>query len=193
MFDESLKIHILDLSKSESITGTISEIFDRYVHLSKENYIDFSRVDVMIEDWTGWTKLERVTRDIVMCDDFCIVTPSDTYYPTVNDVVICLNKTIVPVYDPNKSTKGFHGEVKYKYKTVPCGNLVNTSEYFRMRKLPRTDAPFYQHIKCDIAKMPADGASEVYQVYTKSGFFNGNNFHLCSSDTRIEDEKELWK
>lgn len=193
MFEESLKIHILDITKGLSLIGTVSEIFDHYIHIAKGDIIDFSKLNVMIEEWTGWTKLNQITRKVSSDNSWAIITPSDAYYPSVNDVVICLDDTVIPVYDPTKSKKGFHGEIKYKYNTVSCRDMVSSSGYFRMRRLPRTNAPFYQHIKCSVTSMMDDEESVTYSIFTKSGFFNGNNFHLCSSDTRIEDEKELWK
>lgn len=193
MFDESLKIHILDLTKSETMTGSVEEIFNHYIQWEKNNSIDFERLDVVIEDWTGWTKLERITRSKTRDESWGVISPNDSYYPGINDVVLCLPNTVIPVYEPDKSMKGFHGEIKYKYKTVPCCDMVNRSGYFRMRRLPRTESPFFYHIKCNVTSLADEDEITVYSIFTKSGFFNGNNFHLCSSDTRIEDEKELWK
>lgn len=177
-------IHILDIDHEVSLHDSINKVFQYFSYLRKEDngfsYIDLSKVNVKIKDWTGWTQLLRIEafNNIDSWDQLSSPNP------------LILIDEIIPIYSPDVSKQGFHGEVKYKYILYDYQYLKGMKE-FTVRAI--VDGDNWQAFLPMHLESIQDDTSVGYKIYTKSGFYNANNIHLCSSDTRIEDGKESWK
>lgn len=182
-------IHILDIDHEVSIHDPISKVYQYFSHLRKEDngfsYIDLSNLNVKIKDWTGWTQLLKIEA----YDDI------DDWDKLSSPIPLVLKDEIIPIYSPDVSKQGFHGEVKYKYILHEYQYLKGMKEFIVRTIVDDRDDDVWQlFIPMHLESVPNSSKNKVgYKIYTKSGFFNANNIHLCSSDTRIEDGKESWK
>lgn len=197
MISSVTNVHILDIDKEANCNGSIASFFAHYSYLWKsisenESEIDFSGMNVKIKDWTGWTQLNKIVRiennrpwSRMVCTDLL-----QEFYGS-----IIIRDQMIPVYDNSLSKPGFHGEVKYKY-ILRNDLYLNGMEKFVMRVFVNGEQ-WQQFIPMRLEPVlesnPMENRHVGYDIYTKSGFFNANGFHLCSSDTRIEDGKESWK
>ena len=181
-------IDVLDIKDSSIHSGSVKEIFQHYIEYmenfeDKSVLIDFEHrgLDVKIKDWTGWTRLQSIVK---MPTDGAWVrlVQEDSFHGlsvTIDD--------LVPVYYPDKFINGFHGETKFLY-ILKEALSIGADDYVRVRNLtqpedeePRQFAHVYMmHFEDEVYK-------SAYQVITKSGFFNANDFHLFSGD-RVPDE-----
>lgn len=188
-------IHILDIDSSESIQDTISHIFWKYGYkVQREpgfvNSIDFSEMNIKIKDWTGWTQLLKIRECEAEPFDWIGLEPTD---PNIKKF-IQLKDCNIALYDKDTSTHGFHGEVKYKY-TIRDYQYLKNQDKVTMRILVPYQEQWQMFMDMKVLHISRFFAPELvgYEIYTKSGFYNANGFHLCSSDAKAEDEKDLWK
>lgn len=201
MIHSSTKIHILDINEKISLNATIADVYRNFSrfqkHVGDRLVVDLSNENVVIKDWTGWTKLYKMEKIEKKAGEKDIewdwierLEPHDfLFYDTF------VSDAIIPVYSKDISRPGFHGEVKYKYILKEYHNLKEMNQ-FTMRLM--LDSENWQkfisvHLEPLSPNYVFENASIGYEIYTKSGFYNANGFHLCSSDTRIEDSKELYK
>ena len=148
--------------------------------------IDLSKLNVKIKDWTGWTQLLSIHIIKNQTDmNWKILTPKDENMPGYK---LILKDEILPIYSHNATIKGFHGEVKYKYSLCHIDDISN--EIILRAKIPYImEWQMFLQMDSTDTEMDCNG----YKIYTKSGFYNAGIYHLCSSDTKIDGSKELWK
>ena len=189
MLSGNTVIHILDIESEESLHMPIVDIFDAYImHADMSTgIIDFTNLNVKIKDWTGWTQLMSI-RSIKNTDDvnWKLVTPKDEELPNAELKMV---DQILPIYSNSDATKiGFHGEVKYSYQLTHIDELP-------MDGMLRAKIPYSLDWQRFITVKSEKSTSEPvgFEITTKSGFFNGGIYLLCSSDTKIDGSKELWK
>lgn len=189
MLSGNTDIHILDIETEESLHMPIVDIFDTYImHADMSTgIIDFTKLNVKIKDWTGWTQLLSI-RSIKNTDDvnWKLVTPKDEELPNAE---LRMVNQILPIYSNSDTTKiGFHGEVKYNYQLIDVNELP--TDAMLRAKIPNT-INWQRFIAVKAEKSISEPVG--FEIVTKSGFFNGGIYLLCSSDTKIDGSKELWK
>lgn len=191
MIDRDTIIHILDIDEGNSIESSVSSIFQKYsMYMDDEGVVDFSSRNIKIKDWTGWTQLmsiQRIKSNGAM--NWKILTPTFEKLPEDLSSELILKGEVLPIYSHDDTLKGFHGEVKYKYSLSHIDDISN--EIVLRARIPRT-TEWQRFIVMgigDYTSLHDDG----FVIVTKSGFYNANIYHLCSSDTKIDGSKELWK
>lgn len=183
-------IHVLDIDTETNMHKTIQDIFWNYAHRITQvddnlSYIDLSGSNVKIKDWTGWTQLLKIERILVSRSNILKLGTDDAYNLNILDENI-------PVYENTTSIRGFHGEVKYKYRIHQYQYLKN-QEKVLMRMIFPGEEKWQDFINIEVINSYIEEGVPFYRIYTKSGFYNANGFHLCSADTKIEADKELFK
>ena len=182
-------IHVLDIDAQEHYNLPIEDIFKKYIHLSTIDdnsieTIDLSGRNIKIADGTGWTQLLKITRDEMDAMMYSIGS-------TISDIHINASEsTLIPIYKPYMSKPGFHGEVLYQYTPkalCDCQYGIDNIRVFDFNntKYDRFE-PIHHHMMEDVY-------IKGYNIFTKSGFYNCSNMHLCTSVTWNRDGKEQWK
>ena len=196
MIHGSSIIHVLNLDRRESYLGTVEEVLNKLkasLLILGENDYDFSKNNVMIGDWTGWTKLNAI--NINMCDRWIELNPLSVFEAELPHFNIQLSgDTPIPLYDPFNKSSEFHGEVKYNYKIKQLKDVIGDEDCLYMRnkeihKYRESNNQFIQMISTETNLKVSIG----YEIYTRSGFVNVNNFHLLSSEAKNEELVQRWK
>ncbi len=178
-------IKILDIDHNVHMEESLDKIHLHYFTQSQSGIIDFSKMKVYISDWTGWTMLksiQRINQNIKFRQ-----LHTTKYVNTVPISVFIDEDQIIPAYDEMRKT-GFHGEVKYRY----AKRHINAGDKFRMRAMLPSNVEWQDFISMEVSDS-YELCDHGYRIYTRSGFFNAGPLHFLSSDTKIEDDKELFK
>ena len=173
MIEESTMIQILDIDIGESKPKPVLEVYREYLSKAKcietvdYNILDFSNLDVHIQDWTGWTKLLLIKKWIAPRS---VRTLTAMWCPA--PLITVYDYTLVPVYKMQNAVRGFHGEVKFAYDLKPATDL-QVGNLLRVRGLDNGDQ--FSPIS---AIKSSDSDRAFYEIITKSKFYNANNVHL---------------
>lgn len=188
MIHPSTLIHWIDINSEEVVEDTISSLFQKYSYLredgnNKISTIDFSRINVKIQDLTGWTKIKLVK--------LFNVEKIDWYRIEIADKSIVISgDALIPIYDNLKPERGFHGEIKYPYtfknpgKIFPCDNL-------RLYRGILNDNEIEFASPSTILNLGLYDNAYGYEVITQSRFFNANRIHMFGDDMLTIEEYEI--
>ena len=161
MIGGKTKLQLLDLKSGDPIIDTVENIFQKYSHLIEQTMdgkiIKFK--DVKITDWTGWTDLfyiYKVDPDDRVDDWLTLTTDSGNSLDIGNHPY---HPTWIMIYDPDKSRRGFHGEILYHFELYGPLEIYSgligdiNGKHVRVRGLSNDDGRSIQFCKClDIDK-----------------------------------------
>lgn len=174
------KVHCLDIYEERSIIKSIEEIFQMYSSRmnfdssTKEFTIDLRNYDVKIHDLFGWTKVECLKKRHVSPKDW-----RELHVSLVSKPITMTSDSVIAVYPKIESIRGFHGETKYPYE-IRNIHMINDNEKIRLVNKPD---PNISEIIFSEPTLTSSSCryDHAYEIYTKSGFYNAENFHLFSS------------
>lgn len=197
MIHPSTQIQYLDIKVGEPRYKTINDLYQEYCHkaidvISNKEYkvgeIDFSETaDVKITELFGWT-------DIIMLRK-CQYLSSDINWINIiaaNKNVLVSDKSLIPFYEVDNTTRGFHGEVKHKYILKNPTKSVK-GDYLRLHGGEDEKGNSIEFTN-KILINPHHGynVSYGYEIITKSRFVNGNDIHLLACDSISIEEASSW-
>jgi hypothetical protein len=169
------KIKILYTEDGTTEEKSVGELFHacliyrirhaRYNHIDDEDWgntiimSDLYDSPVNIQDNTGWSELISIIRVPGIVNEFSKIKVADK-------TTLLSNDYIVPTYDLNKQSIGFHGEVKYEVKPKKVSDLSG-DDYLRVYR-GNGGITEFEHPSIIHNMAAADG----YVLKTKSGSFN---------------------
>ena len=184
-------VQLMDVNAQEVAEKEITLLFGKYISKAKtdadgimEVEFDSDKNVVKVTDWKGWTDLRLFRRQ----SDITVWVKLTTKH---GKSIVATPSALIMVYDPTLTHKGFHGETKYAYTITPFEN-VKADDIVRVRHTLNGmdfDIDFDIIEKIEYLKTePKIG----YQITTKSGFYNCNDFYLygellSSGPTTITD------
>lgn len=170
MIAPDTKVSILDIDEQEVIQDTIENVYIKFAHLVNEyGHIVLDNKQVMISDWTGWTRLLSISKSRNNSQWYRLATSN-------NEATVSLaGGTTYPAYEPMMRKHGFHGEVLYKYIVLEVP-WINDDSHLRVRGLNDEDGIIKQFSPYTIELTQREEYG--YSIYTQSGFFNANGIHL---------------
>ena len=191
MIHHSTPIHFLDINEGVDYNKDAEFLFTHYAHkinvTDKGEEIVFTDNDnVKIMDWRGWTQIEKIEKSINenWYQLMPIVIPEGLYNHQKFSPIEVSSDTLIPVYDPHKFIRGFHGEVKFEYKLKKVDQLSSTDQ---LRFLKLIDIYGNNHRFSSVTLYPTNSTIIGYKIYTKSEFFNAGVYHLYASDIVSEN------
>lgn len=221
MIHPNMNISIIDIDAEKANICTIDEFYKRYIEHSEEintddciSRINFSWANIKITDWYGWTQLLSVEKVPVDKTKWMELRVGLKDIPIAESAIILSSETPVPSYNPYKSTKYFHGEIKYLFE-VKTFESFSKEDYLRVLSL----MPFNSKYSCKCRKLYGiinknstcskcktlveyndkntqdfwhpislksieTDKNYGYRITSKSGFYNVNKFHLITNDDK---------
>lgn len=184
MIHQDSIVQWMDLDTQEVDEREISTMFGKYITRSKTNDDGILEVEfnsnknvVKITDWKGWSDLRLFRRQADIIKWIKLTTKR-------GKIIIATPDTLIMIYDPTSTCRGFHGETKYAYTVTPFEN-VKENDIVRVRHTQDEegfDVDFDTIIKTEsLETEPKIG----YQIATKSGFYNCNDFYLEGRSQKI--------
>ena len=199
MIHPNTQIQYLDIKIGEPRYKTINDLYQEYSHNAEEilshkhlkiTEINFGENDnVKITDLFGWTNVLSLRK--VQSVGYHIRW---NILAAANKKVLLTESELVPFYDINKHTIGFHGEIKYEYILKQLSKSLDT-DYIRLHNGEDTDESVIEFAPRQIIQTDKSEVNRInygYELVTRSGFFNGNDIHLFSSDNISIDEVSKW-
>lgn len=120
------KVQWLDVGTGEVVTDTVETLVGRYIHRLESDeqgrrFIDFMSIAkaVKVTDWKGWSDL----LDIRWFPKEMKV-PIATLTTDHGKTLVGTWGALIPIYDPDSTDRGFHGETKYAHRIVNIGNVA---------------------------------------------------------------------
>ena len=156
-------IRYLDVYNQAPVKNTLAYLFRSFSFKIRNNKIDFEDNDVLLQDFTGWTKLESISSH-KLYDDFIIIKFKDME-------VIASKDQQIPIWFPDKITKGFHGETKYDHKIISVKDIT-LKDNIRSRI---SDSNFIKPISIDTHYKYNEN---FYSIKTKSKYFTANEIYF---------------
>ena len=156
----------------------IEELLTKYFHesdvITKDELemICFDRGNILIKDWDGWTELRSINkRKIKDSDEFFSIS----LYSNPDDFIIVERNKLIPIFTQSSidnPIKIFHGGIKYE-KINKLVTEINDEDSIKVYDKLK----YFQH---PIIKKVTEIKRDVflYNVITKSGYFNLSNFYL---------------
>lgn len=172
----------LDIKTGESHKGMLLELYSMYsersIQTATGSRIDFNPSEVKITDWMGWSDLLWIER---------INNVPQTAFVQAGINQLRLHKdALIPCYDPTP-LKGFHGETKFLFTVRKLSDLYQHKADTGV--LVRTRRNNDEFVPLRIVTMGDSHNSYpfVYNIRTKSGFFNVDNIHMWAYDFIPDD------
>lgn len=213
MISNDSLVRCLDIRKEITQNATIETIFYLYSY-SAQNEMDdqgnriiyFGPNEseyVKLEDLNGWTNLKYI-KQIPMENigsDYILSIMLSTLENKVTDIYLGLNSDdLIPLFDPNDSIKGFHGEIKYKYKLTSADELI--SNYDQIKKESccylrdgKNEEKYNKYMEISsLKKIFLKDIMEktyLYEIKTHSGWYVANNVLLYNGE--IAKQENLYK
>jgi hypothetical protein len=128
---------------------------------------------VKTTDWFGWTDIISIRRHENIEKWISV--------QAANQRIELTNETLIPVYDYNNPSIGFHGERKYPY-TIKQVKDVLPSDSVQIRRGKDYKNMDIKFTPITILKCVDKSYRYGYEIITKSGFFNANNIHIYGKD-----------
>lgn len=184
MLHRSNKIQWMNVNDSISKIDTIDRLYTEYAHRMciqspEKSEIYFGKdSSIKITDMFGWTSIIAIQKLLVSKEWRKINT-------TINQSIIVHSNTLVPIYDPSKPSRGFHGEVKYPY-VFKNPDKILPGDVTRLRDI---DNEFFS---VDVEKL--DDTIDIgnddfaFEILTESRFCNINRIHMFASNSITIDE-----
>jgi hypothetical protein len=155
----------------------ISGMFGKYIARSKtidggiiEIEFNSDKNVVKITDWKGWSDLRLFRRKSDITNWVKLTTSRGTSITATND-------TLIMVYDPTSTCRGFHGETKYAYDVTQFEN-VKEGNVVRVRHTKDAEGFDIDFDTIDKIEYLETEPKIGYQITTRSGFYNCNDFYL---------------
>lgn len=195
MIDSSSTVMFLDTRDEVAKRIPLSSLFRKYAIYTKSPMKGISVLDFdsfkrenqkfMVNDWNGYTEIHYiVTHNSVSIGKWYKLK---TDYG--NEILITGN-TQIPVYDPETSKVGFHGEVKYKFD-LKWADQVSGKFWVREYDIDvDTEHPvLFGQAECTYdPKINCTGC----MLSTKSGHCTINNIDFVTTTNEMADGR-LWK
>jgi len=104
---------------------------------------------------------------------------------------------VIELFNPNKSTTGFHGEVKYKSTVKNVAQIEADKIYFSEDKccqifsLTDSQSPLsvFKPIK-HIVSQPTD--DDLYMILTSTKRYNCNEVLLCDDSNWVQHSEQIF-
>ena len=183
------QVQYLDLNDGGIRYKSVEKFYQEYVHMQSLilefpgktiSTISFkNKGNIRITDLFGWTYVLEI-RKIIFND------PSSIDWIDIlvaNKQLMVSDKELLPIYNINDSSIGFHGEVKYKYNLMNPLNITNG--YLRIHNGEDEEGSPSEFAIPQIIDTKNSKSINVncgYQIITQSGFYNGNDIHLYGKD-----------
>lgn len=195
MIHSKTKVQWADVNRSDVQSGPISLLFQSFTFKASRSgfteIIQFTDDDnVKITDWTGWTNIlciKKIATSISIPEqprDHHTIYVQDTLWHKLisgnKEIIISKNATI-PIYKPTEAISGFHGEIKYPY-VIKYPFDIKSGELIRILDIDDNTPAGFGEVNIN----PCSGCQFGYEIYTKSKFFNANDFHLFGSEGSIK-------
>lgn len=193
MIHSNTKVQYMDVKRQQVFTDTIGRMFQRY-SLNAEVGTDIHTIIfnpeinvIKITDMTGWTDVKAI-RKINKPISWTVLGVA-----SINQITLT-EDTLIPIYNPNAPTQGFHGETKYPYVRKVVSDICD-GDMIRVRRgtdESGNDIEFtpisFTGLVFGLDKGELDWG---YEIETKSGFFNADNIHLLADGKIVDDNKSL--
>lgn len=177
MIHQNSKIKWIDTSVYGVFVSSVDQIFQHYITTARlldgEEFIDFSKRNVYIQDMLGYSKVMKISRDAVVplewlelsVEDRSILVTGDTYFP---------------VYDISEPpTKGFHGDIKRNYTMKQVVHIDPSKDYLRIYDEDEKIEDF-KSVTITRPDLPCD-ITHGYDIFTSSCFYNVNEIYTFGS------------
>ena len=145
--------------------------------------LEHEKNQVLITDWLGWSAINTITRLGGQTDWVELITAH-------GKAILGTSDTLIPVYNPDVLTVGFHGERKYAYELKEFGEISDEESIVRVRH-SIDDNDIDIHFDTIVSVVVYDNYYHAfddmelstigYHIITKSGFFNCNDIYLSSA------------
>lgn len=180
MISANTTVHWIDIYRGTSDIKNVNDFFQAYSdklttsNIAEESIIDLSKENVKIHDLYGWTNVTYVKKKYISTNEWVEVL--------VNEIplsVVMTADTLIAAYQSGDPVRGFHGEVKYPYKTRNI-SMIEDGDMIRITNKPSddNDVMFFHPMVIQAFHKPKC----AYEIYTKSGFYNAGGYHLlCNS------------
>lgn len=191
MIHPNTQIQYLDIKVGEPRYNTVNDLYREYSHKANMltddcSVINFSsNSNVKITDLFGWTdiiQIKRIKSDNITWNNINVA----------NKQILLSNDELIPFYDINKTTIGFHGEVKYEYILKHLIKSDRSKDFLRIRNGENELGENIEFSPINIYSMSNDKTNYGYQLITRSRFFNGNDIHLFGCDAVLLNEYKKW-
>lgn len=180
MISGTMQTMWLDVKSGNINRGDFSKLFGAVSH--HESFYDGPKMcipiteesSMKIPDWRGWTDIIAIERKWM--EGWWSITTAQ------GKLLVCTPETLIPVYNPTKLTKGFHGESKYDVKYVGAEE-VEPGNFIRVRNI--VDPEKFHSIDFDKVVSVKENDEHArgfgYNVITRSGFMNCNDIYVMNS------------
>lgn len=191
MIHPNTQIQYIDIKLGEPKYNTVNDLYREYAHKANMltdncSIIDFgSNYNVKVIDLFGWTdiiQIKRIKSDAIVWNNINVA----------NKQILLSDDELIPFYDIDETTRGFHGEVKYKYILKHLIKSDKSKDFIRIRKGEDEFNNDIEFSPIRIHSVSNDKTNYGYQLITKSRFFNGNDIHLFGEDTVLLNEFSKW-
>ena len=167
----------MDIKTQSVEEKSIIDMFGKYIAKSKtcddgimETEFDSDKNIVKITDWKGWSDLRLFRRQSDITNWIKLTTKHGTTITATLD-------TLLMVYDPSATCRGFHGETKYNYNITPF-EYVKNGDIVRVMHTQDEEKFDIDFDIIDNIEYLETAPKIGYQITTKSGFYNCNDFYL---------------
>lgn len=192
MIHPDTPIRWLDTHDENVRKNTVAEIFAKFAEHATALSGDTSEITfgdtstIKVQDWYGWTDLLAITRYsnvpleawrkiALMYDEERFIRVTQT--------------ELIPVYEHERATRGFHGELKYPYILKNPGKL-EVNDRLRVRDVTYPTRQEFSTVY--YKEIPNGDKDYAYGIVTKSRFYNANGFHLYGSCVIDNDAAIEW-
>jgi hypothetical protein len=157
----------IDVKSQEFNKDSIQKLYQRYSHLEdkeSEKIVFHENNIVKIKDNTGWTDILSIKK----CSNkqwIRIKSPDN-----ISEIKVDKSQQI-PVYNPQKISKGFHGETIYDYNVIESDDL----RYDHLLRIGANDIFTYPMF---VTYQNSLELEDGYIIITKSHFYNADEFYL---------------
>lgn len=181
MIDGSTLIRYVDVGAQKFGETSIYNLWQMYsseIHQDEtgSRFVDMIRRErVYVQDLYGWTRLLRIIRFEEMLDDSVI------WEIRYKDHQLHIDYNgLLPVWNPNDPTFGFHGIIHYPYRLVNPDTLYDMEkEGWRMRIRNSEGEEFQRTI--NIHPLVRGVPKVRYSLWTESRFYNANGIYMFGS------------
>ena len=208
-------IRVLNINTGNCIDCTIDRLVQEYSYLMKkvsENK-DYDLYKISFKDDTnnklilplkitelyGWTDILEI-----VINKYKGINPSIPKWIEfkINDHQLIIDEnSYILLYDKFNSIIGFHGEVKYNYNLcnvnqllqLNSDNLIRSCQYVRRRNLKQIGDSDAEFLMINQIQQYSVMETTSYDIITKSGFFNINEFHMGSPESVLSSKLTGFK
>jgi hypothetical protein len=160
----------IDVKSQEVYKNTIQNMYKMYAHLASKDIVGLDKItfkenNVKITDNRGWTDIIWIRKNNNL-EEYLTIEST-----TIPDKLKICKRHKIPIYNPEKIIKGFHGETKYDFDIIRAMNLKEQDSI-------RIISDELEFINPIITNCETLNTIHGYIILTKSHYFNVNGFYL---------------